>query len=237
MITPTDTPVVNEYTENEDLRIAIDPIHGGLRAAVFGSFVAGGIIGFGATAVLAPNLLLLSFLMGGAAAAGTSFSLEKYLKDKWPSGRELVANKERIALSKHGKIEAVVDAQQQVNVVLWHFTVKKEGPRAKKGWKMIAMALEQEDSHVVVYSTVDPDTFEEMPLSSQFTRLERKKKDKKKEKNTLSSASRMRRAGEQRRLHEAEIIRQLMGGDMFYDDFVTLLTYMQTHYSKWMIVE
>ena len=214
------------------LKIPIDPIHGGLRVAVFGSFVGAGIVGFVAGIYLIPNLAILAFVIAGASAAGTSMGVESLLKDKWQSGRELVADAERIALTKNSKIESVIDPTQQVNVLLWRFDVKKEGPRAKKGWKLLGMGLEQDGNYVVIYTAAPVEDYENMPLSGRFVKLERDKKEKK---SDLSSANTMRRAGEQKRLHEAEVVRQIIGGDMFFEQFVETIEFMQTQYPNWMI--
>lgn len=213
------------------LRMPVDPIHGGLRAAVFGSFIGTGVVGFGAGLLFFPNAVLISLLLSGVAATGTSMGLERYLKSRWPSGREFVADAERIALIKQGKIESVVDAQQQVNVLTWRFEAKKDGPRAKKGWHILCLGLEQDDNYVIVYTTASPDEFEDMPFASAFTKLEKKRS----EKESLSSARTMRQAGEQRRLHEAEVVRQLVGGDLFFDQFVETLLFLEANYPRWMI--
>ncbi|MEL6404569.1 MAG: hypothetical protein AAFR81_09415 [Chloroflexota bacterium] len=233
MVTLENTSVEEPVAEGSDLRVQLDPIHGGLRAAVFGSFVAAAIGGFGISAFVFPDLFFLSLAAGGASAAGASLGLERYLKNKWPSGREFVANAERIALTKHEKIELVVDPMQQVNVLMWYFKVRKDSPRAKKGWYLVALGLEQADTYIPIYTTVDPDTFAEMPLSNQFTKLEKRKRDKQKN-SAITSSSNMKRAGEQRRLHEGEVVRQMLGGDMLYDDFVTTIEFLQANYPKWM---
>jgi len=231
-MTVLDETVIEEKPKTGILKIPLDPIHGGLRIAVFGSFVGAGIAGFIAGIYLIPNLAILAFVIAGASAAGTSMSVENLLKDRWQSGRELVADAERIALTKNSKIESVIDPTQQVNVLLWRFEVKKEGPRAKKGWQVLGMGFEQDDNYVVVYTAASVDDFENMPLSNRFTKLEKEKKDKKK---NLSSASTMRRAGEQKRLYEGEVVRQLVGGDMLFEQFIETIEFMQTQYPHWMI--
>lgn len=232
MVTINDAPV-DEKAKVGTLRIGVDPIHGGLRMAVFGSFLGAGALTFGAGILLIPNGLGLAILLSMASAAGASMGIERLLKDKWLSGREFVADSDRIALTKHSKIESVIDAQQQINVLAWRFDIKKDSPRAKKGWQLLGLGLEQDDNFVVVYTAASPEDFENMPLSKQFIKLEKQKKDDKK--STLSSASGMRMAGEQKRLYEGEVIRQIIGGDMLFEDFTETLEFLQTNYPRWMI--
>lgn len=225
---------VAEKTKRDNLKISVDPIHSGLRLAVLGSFFGVGVLTFGAGLILVPNGTFLTILISGASAAGASVGIERYLKNKWPSGREFLADKERIAIAKRGKIEAVVDATQQVNVLAWRFEVKKDSPRAKKGWHLLGLAFEQEDNTVIIYSAASPEDFKNMPLTSAFTRLEKPKNDKK---TTLSSAGGVRLAGQQKRLYQAELIRQLMGGDMPFEQFVETIEFLQDKYPDWMITD
>lgn len=234
MVTFDDSPI-DEKEKNDSLRISIDPIHSGLRMAVFGSFIGTGVLTFGAGLFLIPNGLGLAILLSMASAAGASMGMERVLKDKWRSGREFVADGERIALTKDGKIDSVIDAQQHVNVLAWRFDVKKDSPRAKKGWQLLGLGLEQDDNFVVVYTAADPEDFKEMPLAQHFTKLS--KDNKKPGKTSLSSANGMRMAGEQKRLYEGEVIRQIVGGDMEYEDFVKTLNFLQASYPRWMITD
>lgn len=216
-----------------DFRVPLDPMHGGLQMTILGSFFASGVLGAGATLLLIPNGFLLAFIVGGAAAALTSSGLERALKHRWISGREFVANSDRIALTRHDKIETVINPQQQVNVLTWRFTVRKENPRAKKGWYVLCLGLEQDDQHIIVYTTISPDDFNDMPLSQMFVLLERRKKAD--PQTDLGSRQHMRKAGEQRRIHEAEVIRQFDGGDMHQEHFFELLQFLQATYPQWMI--
>lgn len=225
-------PIINEKAKVDTLKLPLDPIHGGLRFAVFGSFLGAGVLGFAATALLLPNPGALPLLIAGVSAVGTSTTMERTLKNRWTSGRYLVADSERIALTKHGKIEGVVNPEQQVNVLTWKFEVKKEGPRAKKGWYLLGFALRQDDNYVVVYTTISREDFEEMPLATAFIKLEKPDYDNRsKNKNKTS----IRTAGEQKRLHDAEIARQIVGGDMLLEDFVDMIAFFQKQYPRWMI--
>ena len=73
--------------------------------------------------------------------------------------------------------------------------------------------------------------FEKLPLAKHFSKLERGKDSEK----AMHSASGMRRAGEQRRVYEAEVMRQMDGGDMDSAEFVAFLDFLQANYPRWMI--
>ncbi|MGJ3238248.1 MAG: hypothetical protein ACFE0Q_06040 [Anaerolineae bacterium] len=228
-------PPIEEKAKADQLKFPLDPIHGGLRVAVFGSFVGAGVLGFVGGITLLPNLGFVAVLIAIASATGTSMGVEHALKDRWSSGREVVADSERIALTKDSKIETVINPQQQVNVLTWRFEVKKDGPRAKKGWYLLALGLEQDDSYIVIYTAVDPKMFETMPLAQHFKVLEKPNAEKKSK--LPASSSGMRMAGEQKRLYEGEVIRQLVGGDMLFEQFVETIDFLQTHYPKWMLTD
>lgn len=233
MVILTESPVAEKMKTNS-IKFSVDPIHSGLRMAVLGSFFGAGIVSFATGLMLIPNGAFLAVLLSGATAAGASVGTERYLKNKWPSGREFLADSERIALAKRGKIEAVVDVTKQVNILAWRFEVKKDGPRAKKGWHLLGLGLEQDDNTVVIYSAASQEDFKKMPLSGAFTRLE---KNKNSEKSNLSSSSGIRRAGEQKRLFQAEIVRQMIGGDMLFEQFVETIEFLQAKYPQWMITD
>lgn len=219
-----------EKVKRGEFRAALDPIHGGIKFAEMGSFLAGGAVGYIGTSLLLANPLIAAGV-GIGLAIGGSMGVGRYLKTHWPSGRELFADAEHIALVKGGKNEDVIDARQQVNVLTWYFEVKKDHPRARKGWYLLGLGLEQEDKLIVVYSALPVKEFEKLPLAKHFSKLERAKDSEK----NMDSATGMRRAGEQRRLYEAEVMRQMYGGDMDSAEFVAFLDFMQANYPRWMI--
>lgn len=217
-----------------ELSFPVDKMHGGIRAAVMGTFFGAGVVGFIGGVVILPNAIPIAAITGLVFAAGGSYGIEKYLKERWPSGRELVADAERIAMEKHGEVESSVDCTGHVNVLAWHFKVKKDSPRAKKGWHVVALGLEQDDNHIIVYSVASPEDFEDMPLASSFTKLERKK-DKSKGKGKNKSVASIRDAGEQRRLQTAEFVRGMEGGDISFEQFSDYILFLQANYPEWMI--
>jgi len=210
---------------------AVDIEHNGIRAAGCATLVAGTIIGFFILdRFVFPGGLLLNMMIAMGIGGLATYVTDRYLTGRWSSGRMLHINRERIALTRDEKIERVVDPEQHVNVLFWRFAVKKS-QRVKRGWYVIACALEQEDNVIPVYSFVSPDDFENIPLSSQFKMLEPKSK---KPDEGSSSIRDMRQAGAQRRLHEAESDRGMNGAELQLDQFVDFVGTLKVNFPRWM---
>ena len=71
-----------------------------------------------------------------------------------------------------------------------------------------------------------------MPLSEHFTLLEKLPKD---DKEKVKAVSSMRHAGEQRRLHEAEVDRSMFGAEVTLPQFIEYLEFLQKTYPQWML--
>lgn len=167
-------------------------------------------------------------IFGGLIIAyGAAWALERTLRNRWKSGRVLHITPAQVAIKKNDQIESAVDATQQVNVLMWRFTVKKRA-RVPKGWYMIACALEQDDTYIAMYTFISPDEFKALPESGQYTALISKKESKDKD------GKDMRLAGEQRRLHTAEHARWMHGGELAREDFDTYIADLQAHFPRWM---
>lgn len=219
-------------TAQDDRRLvlAVDPEHSGIRMAGCSSFVVSLGVVFFALSLIWPEGSIFSFMIALVVASLFTYGLDHFLKGRWKSGRELIADTDSIRIEKRGHVENKVDPQQQVNVMPWRFEVPRSG-RVKKGWYVVAMALEQDGVYIPVYTFVDPKTFDTLPVAEHFTRLMRRK-----DMDTDASSERgMRLAGQQRRLHEAERQRQLGGAELARDDFIALIEFLQRRYNKWMI--
>jgi hypothetical protein len=210
----------------------VDAEHTGIRAVGCLSLLSMGIGLFlliGTMTTLPDMVIIFASIV---IAAVVAFGIEKYLKHRWPSGRVLEVNGQQIAIRKKNEIERTIDPQQQTNVLIWNFQVKRAA-RVKKGWHVVGLSLEQEGEYIPVYTFASPEDFENLPLSEQFTRLE--KPDKKDKKDKTKSIATMRHAGEQRRLHEAEYDRGMFGAELTLAQFTEYLEFLQKNYPKWMI--
>lgn len=226
MTEATSAPIVQSEKERS---YAVDIEHNGIRAAGCVTLIAGTVIGFIVLeSFVFPGGFLLNILIAMAIGGLATYATDRYLTGRWASGRELHINRERIALTRNEKIERVVDPEQHVNVLFWRFAVKKS-QRVKRGWYVIACALEQDDNIIPVYSFISPKDFENLPLSSQFHMLEAKKSDE-----GGASIRDMRQAGAQRRLHEAERDRGMNGAELQLDQFVDYIGTLKVNFPRWM---
>lgn len=212
--------------DTKRLELPVDAEHSGIRAAGCLTFIALFFAGIGLTLLLIPGGGVIGLLVGLALAAVGAQQLDRYLQGRWPSGRKLIVNDERILLSRNDKIERQINPQQQVNPLMWCFTVRRSG-RVKKGWHVVALSLQQDDAYVPIYTFVPPDELDNLPLAERFEKLQRPSKV-----DTKSESS-MKLAGQQRRLHEAEQDRGWDGAELTREQFVDYIQHLQQHY-KWM---
>jgi hypothetical protein len=173
------------------------------------------------TNALVPNGVLIALFVGIVAAALSSFVAESALKRRWRSTRELHIDADRISLRNKDKEEYGIDPRQQVNPLLWHFAVKRSG-RVKKGWFVVALALEQDDVFVPVYTFASPEQFAELPYHRQFRLLERAQKDD------------LKTAGITRRLLLAESYRGVFGAEVTLEQFSDIVTELAGRFTHWM---
>lgn len=211
---------------------AVDTEHGALRLTIMGIFVAGWLIAYMIFNALIPNqglnviAIVISFVI---TALGTQ-QIERALKQRWPSGRTITLDGSTIKLiDRNGGQE--IDAEKQVNVLLWRFAIKRRS-RVPKGWYMVACALqqvEQEETYLAVYTFMSPDAFDALK-TGHFTLLVSQKESEKAE----GSRNDLRLMGEQRRLHMAEAARWMNGAEMTNDDFVKFIRQLQEQFPQWM---
>ena len=217
--------------KNDAVRIPVDREHGGIRAVGCAALLIGAVVIYALLETTLLNVPVLSLLLALAGSAGISYVLERYLRGRWPSGRELVVSDDRVALLNKGDTERQVNPQQHVNALAWYFEITKTA-RVKKGWYVVGFALEQDDAYIPAYTFMSPEDFDATDFSHYFTELEAD--DKRKKKSERKTASGMRRAGLQRRLYEAELERGLIGAEMTREQFVQYLAYLEKRFSGWM---
>jgi hypothetical protein len=213
------------------LKIAVDPDHGGLRLTVILLFGVLLVITYLIIGALVPSEGGLNLLAGIAALVVTVLILqqiEKLLKHHWPSGRAVEIDTSGVRVVHKGKVQSAIDANQQVNVLMWRFKIQRRS-RVPKGWYVVACALEQEGSYVSAYTFMSPQQFDAMPASRLFTLLMGKK-----ELQNQNAERDLRLAGQQRRLHTAETQRWMDGAEMSITDFENYVSHLQIQFPKWM---
>lgn len=222
----------NALNQNTPIKIAVDNEHGALRFVIIIIFIVGWLISYIILNAAIPNegLNLIAIIVSFGITALVTQQIEKGLKKRWPSGRTVQIDQNSIKIvDKDGKQQSI-DGDQQVNVHLWRFAIKRRS-RVPKGWYMIACALEQEDAYLPVYTFMSPEQFDGLKNNSQFTTLMSQKEASK---STGIGQTDLRLAGEQRRLHTAENARWMNGAEMSAEDFQNFIQQLKTQFPQWM---
>ena len=206
----------------------VDREHGALRLSIVVVFISLWIITFLLlnTLIGAEGLSVIAIVVSFVATALLTQQAEKHMKTRWPSGRTIHIDGDKIKLAKKSEVQLTIDADQRVNVLLWRFKINRRS-RVPKGWFMVACALEQDENYIPVYAFLSPNDYEDLSKSGQFKLLQSKKELEK-------QGSDIRLAGEQRRLHTAESIRWMNGAEMSPEDLKTFLTHLQERFPQWM---
>lgn len=215
--------------ENTTLTFTVDPEHAGIRLVTIGLFLGGLVFWYIVVSLLLPGdgFSLIAVIAAFVLTYGTTTVIEKQLKEKWPSGRKLELSEKAVQITKKGEVQRSVDPQQQVNVLLWRFPVKRR-TKVPKGWYVVSFALEQEGEYIPSYTFMSPEDFQRIEYADQYIQLISKKElEKSKDRD-------MRLAGQQRRLHIAENERWIDGTEMTPEQFTQYVRYLKSHFPKWM---
>ncbi len=215
------------------LHLTVDPEPVSFRLVVLLGFLGGLVAG-----VLVSDMLfrwgtcsLMGLGIGIASGVFLTMLIEKFLKPLWKSNRFIRVNQDEIAFLSGERITRSINPRQQVNVTQWRFTVKRRRGRAEKGWHVVAIALEQDDIYLPVYTLISPEQYEAMDKADQFIELTLRRED------FIKKSARgddIRLSGTQRQLYTAETARGLDGVEMLPDDFNTFLRYLHDNFYRWM---
>ena len=219
-----------ETVTQPSLSLPVDPEHSGIRTVGCLAFIFITGAAFVLFSMILSDAALLNGMLALLAGAFVAYVADSWMKSNWPSGRKLLVDDATVQVSNKGKVEMRIDPQRQVNVLPWRFTVKRNG-RVKKGWYVIALGLEQDEMLLPVYTFAPPERFEALPLAGYFTALQ---KENEKEASVTGSARELKAAGQQRRLHDAEKARGLLGAELTIDQFEVYLKTLQKQFPHWM---
>ncbi len=141
----------------DTIRYPVDPEHSGIRLTVVLLFIIIWVIAYLVIHSLTSStgIDLIAAVVGFIVTMLATQQIERRLKQRWPSGREVHITPQRIQLRKKANVEDEIDPRQTVNVLLWHFKISKRS-RVQKGWLVVACALEQEDTYIPVYTFMAP---------------------------------------------------------------------------------
>lgn len=208
--------------------LPVDPEHSGIRFAIVVLFIVTAMVLYGVISLLLPQSGGLNLIAAGGSLAGAAVMTQVadgFFKQRWPSGRTLQIVDDKIQLSIKDRVQREIDGSQHVNVLMWRFEITKR-TRIPKGWYMIAVALQQDDIYLPVYTFVSPDDFTSQPYSKQYMKLQK-----------LPDESDMRLAGQQRRVRTAEDARWVEGGEMSKADYDAYLARLRQQFPIWMLSE
>lgn len=205
----------------------VDREHSGVRMVGCITFLFGAIASYLIIGAILPHGGLISIGAALIVAVGLTYAADYLSKRYWPSNRYLQFAGDIIQLVSGSKIQGAIDAEQNVNLLMWHFEAKRH-PRVPKGWYVVANALEQDGEYIVTYSIVSPTDFAALPLSRLSTKYARKKKRKNEDGRDL------REAGNYRRIAQAEFHRGELGAEMSQEDYYAYLDYLADTYTSWM---
>lgn len=214
-------------TKTQETRFALDPEHGGLRLVMLLGFLAvWALVFLAGQALLAMEAaVIISLVAGFAVAALAARRSEGWLRQRWPSGRSVAVADRQILLRRRDREEETLASDQEVNVLTWCFRISRRS-RVPKGWYMVACALEQDERYIPVYAFFSPGDFEELTNRRYFTELQGRKQRR--------QGGDLRLAGEQKRLHAAEQLRWMQGGEMSREDFTAFLRFLHERFPAWM---
>ena len=211
---------------------ALDPEHWKLRAAVFGTFIGvtlGVMVVFSVT-FGSEGISVIGILAGLVAGYLSAAAIERGLKGRWHSARQLRLTPNGLQIAKGSTVEQEVSAATTVTPLRWKFQVTRRA-RVPKGWWMYALSLASPDRQITVYTFMSPKDNETFSRAGQFARLlSKREREKAAEKGVPQN---LRQAGEERRLREAEEHRWLAGGEMAPADFTDLLNELDRYLHEW----
>lgn len=205
----------------------VDPYPASIQIIAFFSFIGMFVATYiGISVLFAFGVCNLLGMFGGlVAASGTAIGVERLLRGRVKSHREVHVAADQIAFTQNGTVARSVDPAQHVNITMWHFRIRRRS-RVPKGWYVVAICLEQAEIYLPVYMLVSPDDFEDMPQRGLYADLAEAREN-------LDDGD-LRLAGRQRRLMTAETARSIDGVEMLPEDFSRYVEALQVQFPGWM---
>lgn len=227
------TDLSDNLTSNsaDKLVLPVDPEHGALRVAVMLSFVVALIVAYFIVNAIMPQegINLLALIVGLGVATVTVQVIDAAFKRRWPSGRTLEVDSGGVRLALHGETQREIASGQPASALWWRFEIQRRA-RAPKGWYVVAMALNQGDDYLAVYTFMSPQDFELLPMKQLYVALA-------KDKPLADAASDFRAAGRERRIRTAENARWSEGAEIDTAGFSAYIDALRRRYPDWLVSE
>ena len=217
---------MNNPNNSPSIQFTVDAEHTGVRTVGCLTFVFGTVGFFLIINSIVPNGGLIVGGISIAMAVALTYIADNLTKRYWPSNRFIQVIGDIIQLAKNDIAQAQLDTTQTINFMAWHFEAARH-PRVPRGWYVVASALEQDGEYIVSYTIASPKDFDNLPLSRLSTKYERKK-----DKNDDSRD--LRKAGNIRRIEQAEAHRSEEGAELVLEDYQAYLDYLVDTYPLWM---
>ncbi len=216
---------------------SVDRNHTPLRLTILISFFVFAFIVYLVTSLVVSSSGLNLVAILAAFVGGYLFSslLERFLQNRWQSGRRVEITPEKVALVKKSNVEIEVPTEGEVGTALfWTFVIKRRS-HVPKGWSLLAIALQpaHQDRYLTIYSLISPKDLKTFPNRDLFKEVIGNKEAQKQDQQE-SLRGDLRMAGEQRRLRQAENDRWINGAEMNLEDFTQYVEQIKTLFPEWL---
>lgn len=212
------------------LKLPIDAEHIGIRLTMPLLAIVGLILGFIVGQILTRMIdEALSSLCLGIPLALVSLVIftqigERIIKPRWPSGRFILLDSSYILFRDKHHEETTFHWADPLDFYAWYFPVAKRRTRVERGWYCTAIQLQQHEQTMTFYTFLDPDKTSNVPhFKEWFVKLR-----KRKEMDDVKAFD-PRLATQITRLHKMENERWLHGGELSYQDFLTLMQLVERY--------
>ncbi len=224
----TDSYEFTPPTPTEKVVFPVDPEHAALRLTVIVSFFVVLMLSYIIMSIILPQegFNLLGVVVGLGVATVTIQVIDAAFKRRWPSGRTLEIDEQGVRLALRGETQHEISSGDTVQALMWRFEIQRRA-RAPKGWYVVALALNQGDVYVPVYTFMSPQDFQAMPLNQLYTPLS-------KDKPLAEAANDFRAAGYERRLRSAENARWSAGAEIDKANFNAYMDTLRRRYPQWL---
>lgn len=161
--------------------IPVDTEHFGIRllmpSLLFIGLIGGYVLGNVTSRSIAPSVgpLCISTIFAVIGAVILLTIGEQIIKPLWTSGRHIEADTHQLVLHDRRRDRApqtTIEWQQPLNVTAYYWEVNTGKSRVRKGWYCVVLQLEQNDSPVLIYTFLPPESMQTVPrLKEWFVRL------------------------------------------------------------------
>jgi hypothetical protein len=137
----------------------VDATHRGVRLVVVVVMMIGVLLGLLIMPTVERSLGLkdvaaacLRGIVALALGIGLASGAERLLQRVWPSGRSLHVDQHKIMLRQRQAADVVVEWDEPIQALAWHFKVGTRRALVPRGWHCLACRLAQGDAAITLYT-------------------------------------------------------------------------------------